>query len=58
MGTATLGGQNIATTNQISSMLGYALLVSPAFTGTATLGGKSIATTYLIPCLTGYIMQD
>ena len=58
-GTATLGGQTLATVNQIPSLTSYAPLANPAFTGTATLdlGGQTLATTNQIPSVTGYLKQ-
>ena len=47
-GIATLGGETLATTNQIPSLTAYASLASPAFTGPATLGSKYIATTDIV----------
>ena len=40
--TGTLGGQTIATVNQIPSLSGYATLASPALTGSPTVSGNPI----------------
>ena len=40
--TGTLGGNTIATTNQIPSLTGYATLASLTFTGTVTLPGATV----------------
>ena len=51
----TLGGQTIATVNQIPSLSGYAPLASPALTGSPTVGGNPILgrTTTLDPAYYG-----
>lgn len=67
-GTATIGGQQIATVNQIPSLSGYlttsaasstyATIASPALTGTATLNGQTIATVNQIPNVSQFITAD
>ena len=51
--TGTLGGNTIATTNQIPSLTGYATLASPTFTGTVSIPGATV--TGALACSTNAI---
>ena len=52
--TGTLGGNTIATTNQIPSLTGYATLASPTFTGTVSIPGATCSAVLNFPNTMNY----